>query len=412
MVNRNLLHYSYGIFPSLFLSVLLVTGCSKQPEPVENAYSWPGEQWDVSTLEAEGFEPAPVNQFVAELKAGKYGLVDQFLMIRNGRVVVDEKFPRDYAAVATAVKPEEKIGLNTRDPQYDYDHPDWHPYYNGTDMHSLQSVTKSVTSMALGLAIDMGYIESVNTPAMPYFKEYEHDLSDPRKNAMTIEDLLTMRSGIDWKTEGGYQDTTHSTVDLENSGQWIDFILQHPMDEDPGSTFEYNDGASVLLGKIVSVATGKRIDKWAENYLFAPLGVTSHYWKITPDGEADTEGGLFLSAHDLARIGYLFLRNGVWQGEQFLSVDWVNQSVTAHVVDVAPDNDEMNYSYGYQWWLPERAPDEPLFYSGLGFGGQRLTVIPDLDIIIVFNAWDIRNDYGVPEQTLRRKILPEALKRR
>lgn len=391
---------------------LFVTGCSPEQENADVApysYSWPDDDWIVSTPEAEGFNSAAINRFVEDLRSGRYGLVDHFLLIRHGRVVVDEKFVRDYGSIAATVRPDEKVGINTRDPQYDYDNTDFHPYYDGTDLHSLQSVTKSVTSAALGLALDAEYIEGIDVPVLPFFEEYEFDNSDPRKAAISLADLLTMRSGIDWNTEGGYQDSTHSTVGLENSEAWIQFVLDRPMDADPATVFEYNDGVTVLLGKIVGVATGKRIDEWAEERLFAPIGIDTYHWKITPDGEADTMGGLYLTAHDLARIGYLFLREGVWRDKRVLSAGWVRQSITSHVADIAPEDNEENTGYGYQWWLPERKVDEPMAYFAGGFGGQRLTVIPELDLVVVFNGWDIRADYGVAERTFRQEVLPATV---
>jgi hypothetical protein len=128
---------------------LFVTGCSPEQEHADVApysYSWPDDDWIVSTPEAEGFDSAAINRFVEDLRSGRYGLVDHFLLIRHGRVVVDEKFVRDYGSIAATVRPDQKVGINTRDPQYDYDNTDFHPYYDGTDLHSLQSVTKSVTS--------------------------------------------------------------------------------------------------------------------------------------------------------------------------------------------------------------------------------------------------------------------------
>lgn len=390
----------------------LLAGCGDSQETAEAAassYSWPEDDWSVSTLEAEGLDADAINRFVADLRSGKYGLVDQFLLIRHGRVVADEKFARDYDSIAATVRPDEKIGINTRDPQYDYDNTAFHPYYNATNLHSLQSVTKSVTSVVFGIALDDGFIESVDTPVLPFFDGYKFDTSDPRKAKLSLDDLLTMRSGIDWNTEGGYQDSTHSTIGLENSDAWIQFVLDRPMDAEPGTVFEYNDGVTVLLGKIIRIATGKRIDEWAEERLFKPIGIDTYYWKVTPDGEADSMGGLYLSAHDVARIGYLFLRQGVWRDERLLSEDWVRQSVARHVPDIEPGNAEEDTGYGYQWWLPAQKADEPFAYFAGGFGGQRLTVIPDLDIVAVFTGWDIRADYGLPERTFREDVLPAAI---
>ena len=103
---------------------------------------------------------------------------------------------------------------------------------------------------------------------------------------------------------------------MESLDEWVPYVLDQPMATDPGSTFDYNSGVSVLLGKLVELATEVRVDNWIREKLFEPIGIKDFYWKTTPAGEVDTEGGLYLSTHDLARIGYLFLRNGNWDGKQ------------------------------------------------------------------------------------------------
>ena len=123
---------------------------------------------------------------------------------------------------------------------------------------------------------------------------YPPDTSDPRRAAATLADFLTTRSGIDWAAPGQtYDDETHPTVVLEASDEWIAYAAGRPMVEDPGTRFDYNDGVSVLLGKIVREATGARMDGWAAERLFRPIGIDERYWKITPDGEADGEPVVF-----------------------------------------------------------------------------------------------------------------------
>ncbi|MEM7661260.1 MAG: serine hydrolase [Pseudomonadota bacterium] len=367
-------------------------------------YSWPDETWHVSTLEAEGFDPLPIDAFVEELLSGDFRLVDHFLLIRHGRIVVDERFNHNYDIVFASV-PEDQRSNDAPYEQYEYENSDWHPYYRDTRLHSLQSVTKSITSAALGAAIDQGRINGVDIPVMPFFADYEFDRTDPRKADITLEDLLTMRSGIDWETDGGYDASTHSTVLLENSDAWIDFILDRPMDADPGTVFEYNDGVSVLLGKILRVATGQRIDDWAEEHLFKPIGIDEFYWKITPDGEADTEGGLYLTAYDLARIGYLFLRNGQWKDDQILSKEWVEKSTALQV----PNARRTGLGYGYQWWVPHNENGEAKTFDANGYGGQRLIIVPEHDIVAVFTGWNIRGNQTIAANTFRDEVLPEAL---
>jgi len=385
--------------PSL---VLLLTGtaCSPgAPHTAGVAQEWPGKEWPVSDPSREGIAPEVLDSLVAEMNAGEYGLIDHFLLIRHGRIVADYHFEHDYEAIAAQ--------FDTTNHQYNYDHPLWHPYYRDTELHTLQSVTKSVTSVALGIALDDGKIPGVKEGAMSFFGAYEPDMSDPRRRAMTLEDLLTMRSGIDWNEMGSYDDASNSCVQMEASSRWIEFVLDHSMREAPGTRWDYNSGASVLLGKIVGVATGQRVDEWTEERLFRPLGIETYYWKIAPDGEVDTEGGLYLSAHDLARIGYLFLRGGVWDGKRIVSDAWVRASTSPVVEDILPDNDRPDPGYGYQWWVPDHDGERSEVFAGNGYGGQFLLVAPEYDLVAVFNGWNIHG--GSPRsywRTLQDRIIP------
>jgi CubicO group peptidase (beta-lactamase class C family) len=182
------------------------------------------------------------------------------------------------------------------------------------------------------------------------------------------------------------------------------------MDTIPGTKFVYNGGGTVLLGKIIRTITGKRIDDWAEEKLFEPLGITDYYWKETPDGEIDTEGGLYLKAEDLAKIGSLFLNKGKWNGKQIVSESWVTTSTSPLLKNVKPPWRDVT-GYGYQWWIPEYADDGRVgIYSANGYGGQYLMVAPAHQLIIVFNGWNINSE---PEKStyrvLRDRIIP-ALK--
>ncbi len=361
---------------------------------------WPGEDWPISTPLDQGLDPSAIDSLVSDLASGVYGFVDQFLLIRNGYVVADHRWTHNYDSVA--------LQFDTTNYQYNYDDPAWHPYYGDTDLHTLQSVTKSVTAAALGIAIDEGLIPGVSTPVMPYFPEYSPDVTDTLKTSITLEDFLTMRSGIAWAVPGQtYDDNQHPTVVLENSDAWIQYVIDQPMAVTPGTLFDYNDGVSVLLGKIVREATGQRIDDWARDRLFEPIGIRDFYWKITPDGEADTEGGLYLSTHDLARIGYLHLRGGVWNGEQIISEEWINISTHPTVTDVAPNNGRADAGYGYQWWVPDHADGRTEVFAGNGYGGQFLVVSREHDMVAVFNGWNIHGgDYRSTYRTFQNRIIP------
>jgi CubicO group peptidase (beta-lactamase class C family) len=368
-------------------------------QPTNETLQFPGDVWPVSTPEAEGIDPAAVDAIHADILAGRYGLLDHFLLIRHGRVVADYHYAHDYDSISAQYNPSAD--------QYNYDQPDWHPYYGDTDLHTLQSVTKSVTSAALGIAIDEGLIDGVDVPGMSFFAGYDPDMLDTRRGAMTLADLLTMRSGIDWNESGSYLDADNSCVQMEANDEWIRFVLDHPMREDPGTLWDYNSGVSVLLGKIVQVATGQRIDDWAREKLFDPIGIKDFYWKITPDNEVDTEGGLYLSAHSLARIGYLFLREGLWGDERIISEEWVRASTSPVVTDIRPDNDRRDSGYGYQWWVPEHDGETTTIFAGNGYGGQFLMVAPAYDVLVVFNAWNIHEQTELASwRALQDRIIP------
>jgi len=392
----------------LGLTLFFVFSSQSLSKNIESKISWPEEHWEVSTPENEGVDAKAIQGITDAIDRGVYGSVDHFLVIKNGRVIADHKYSVDYDEILSKSKNTKPISSQVIPEQYNYDDTRWHPFYNGTNLHTLQSVTKSITSAAFGIAIDEGLIKDVNQPIYPYFKNFKYDMSDPRKSEITIEDLLTMRTGIDWFTDGGYDNDKHSTVVMENSDNWLQYILDRPMDKKPGTSYEYNDGSSVLLGKILSEATGVRADEWAKKKLFTPIGIHNYKWKITPKGETDTEGGLYLSTYDLARVAYLFLREGQWKGKQIISKEWVQQSVSAIVDDINPDNDVVNPGYGYQWYSIGK--DGAEIYLGAGYGGQYIVVSPKFDIVMVFNSWSVHKKSQKSLYKVLKDIIIPAIK--
>jgi CubicO group peptidase (beta-lactamase class C family) len=185
---------------------------------------------------------------------------------------------------------------------------------------------------------------------------------------------------------------------MEATDDWVQYVIDRPMAQEPGKVFNYSSGISELLPYIFEKETGQDIEKYGEKYLFAPLGM-EHYWKRSPLGVVDAEGGLFLKNLDLAKIGYLYLHNGVWDGKQIVSKDWVKQSL-------APSTDaEEGFKYGFKWWLLPRTDRQGYVWMALGFGGQRLMVFPEEDLITVFTGWEILKD-SAGDAELVSRILP------
>jgi CubicO group peptidase (beta-lactamase class C family) len=337
-----------------------------------------------------------------DVRAGVYGNVDRLLVIRKGTTIFDARYARDYRAISRGRQTSIGCGEGCPDAawmhEFNYLHPDWHPYYQGRDVHTLQSVTKSIAATMIGVALGRGEITSLDQPFLEHFADKDLSHVDPRLRKATIADLLTMRSGIEWHEGDRPLDDTNTTIQLERSRDWIQFTLDQPMDADPGTKWTYNSGGSELLSGIIRHATGQFIDDYARAQLFEPLGITDFHWKKTPTGHPDTEGGLYLSAESLARIGQLYLADGVWNGRRLLPDGWVQQATTRHAKTVRPE-----WEYGYQWWITSQNGVD--VYAGRGFGGQVLLAIPARDTVAVGLAWNV---FGTPARDITRPLI-EAL---
>ncbi|MEQ8858649.1 MAG: serine hydrolase [Pseudomonadales bacterium] len=336
---------------------------------------WPHPDWIVATTQGEGVDVEPLLDFDRALAAGEHGYVDGLLVIRQGKVVFERSYRHDYAALFERQD-------QTRGP-YNYYDPAWHPYYRETDLHTMQSVSKSVTSALIGIAIGRGEIPGVDVAVERYFPDHPAADDDPRRRSMTLRDLLTMTSGIAWdESSVPYTDPRNDCAQMEASEDWIRYVRGRPMAAEPGVSFRYNSGVTMLLAHILHQASGLHVTEYAERHLFRPLGIDEYYWKITPTGLPDAEGGLYLRPRDLAKIGYLYLHDGVWERQRVLPEGWVGDS-TAPRVDSSVDG----WKYGYQWWLLPY--DGGYAYTGLGYGGQRLLVLPDHDVVAVATGWNI-----------------------
>jgi CubicO group peptidase (beta-lactamase class C family) len=314
-------------------------------------------------------------------------------------MVFDRKYSHDYGKIyGKEAKTRGPLNAHLTGP-YNYFDPAWHPYYHGTDLHSMQSVSKTVSSVIIGIAVTRGdFKASLDTPILKYFDESKVKNADDRKRRITLRHVLTMTTGLDWNEEIAYDDPKNDASVMEATDDWVQYVIDRPMAQEPGKVFNYSSGVSELLPYIFEKETGQDIEKYGEKYLFAPLGM-EHYWKRSPLGVVDSEGGLFLKNSDLAKIGYLYLHNGEWDGKQIVSKDWVKQSL-------APSTDaEEGFKYGFKWWLLPRTDRQGYVWMALGFGGQRLMVFPEEEMIAVFTGWEILKD-SAGDAELVARILP------
>ena len=349
------------------------------------AQQWPIKEWPVATPQSQSMNPDSLKAFDDAITDGKYGYIDGMVIIRHGNLLYQKTYKHDYDKIY-GDDARKKSGLNALDPggPYNYYNPWWHPYYRRGDLHSLQSVTKTITSVIIGVATTRKEFPDLSTTVLSFFDTTQVKNIDDRKRKMTIRHLLTMTAGLEWNENLSYSDPRNDCSQMEASFDWIQYVINKPMAFEPGATFNYNSGASELLSYIFRKATGKDIEEYAAENLFSPLGIDHYFWKRIPTGLVDTEGGLYLSAIDLAKIYYLFLKEGNWNGNQLVTTEWVKASITPSI------SLRQGVKYGYKWWLYEYSNDNAKYaWAGSGFGGQWPIVIPEYDIVAVFTGWNI-----------------------
>jgi CubicO group peptidase (beta-lactamase class C family) len=341
--------------------------------------------WPTTTPKEMGINQGQLDDLSNDIGAGKYGLIDSMLVARCGKAVYEKTYQHDYGQIyGERAKTEGPLNHDLHGP-YNYFSTDFHPYYHGSDMHTMQSVSKTVTSVTIGLArTHNDFSAPLDAPILNYLGVKKIANLDERKKKITLRDLLTMTAGIEWHEDLPYDDPKNSADVMEASHDWVQYVIDQPMAAEPGSKFVYNSGATELLAQIFKKVTGKNVDDYAAEHLFKPLNI-HYYWKHTPTGLPDTEGGLYLSAGDLAKIGQLYLKEGMWNGQSLVSDAWIKDSVSPHVAVGAGD-----WQYGYQWWLHSfgTAPED-VTWQARGFGGQNLIVVPEYNMVVVFTGWDI-----------------------
>ncbi len=365
-------------------TVLVATFLSLLALSVEAAPTKSSPEWPNVTPESVGLDRGALDAIDADFRNGVVPLLDTLLVLRCSSLAYERHYTHDYAKIYA--KEAREVGpLNPYlTGPYNYFDPTWHPYWHGGPAHTMQSVTKSVTSATMGAAILRGdFKASLDTPVLHWFDTARVKHVDARKRRLTLRHLLTMTSGLDWNEDLPYADPKNAAALMEATRDWVAFVIDRPMAYEPGTHFAYSSGVSELLAYIFRKETGRDLEDYARNHLFEPLGIHEYHWKRSPLGEVDSEGGLFLPAYALAKIGELYLNLGLWNGERLLGEDWVRDSVT-------PRSDPGDrYRYGYQWWLAPYGDGSRYAWAGFGFGGQYVFVMPEDGVIAVTMAWNI-----------------------
>jgi CubicO group peptidase (beta-lactamase class C family) len=273
--------------------------------------------------------------------------------------------------------------------------------FSASIRHSLFSCTKSIMSALIGIARDKGYLDSLEHSVLDFFPEYSLKISDTRKQAITLENLLTMTTGLEW-------DEGKDFPAYIRSSDWVQFTLDMPMVGKPGTVFNYNSGVSHILSAILQQVTGMSTLDFANKYLLGPLGISDFDWVTDPRGIHTGGFGLYLKPVDMAKFGCLYLQEGEWNGRQLISRTWVRESTRKHVD---------SSGYGYQWWT-----HEPNSFKASGFGGQQIYVIKDMNMVVVVTNGGgeelpletftsvVVSDSALPENVNALKLLEEQIR--
>ncbi|UCG53681.1 MAG: serine hydrolase [Candidatus Latescibacterota bacterium] len=320
---------------------------------------WPTEEWRVSTPEEQGLNSGRLADLLETIRDEGHR-IRNVVVIRNGYVVLDAPF---------------------------------HPY--GRDMrHIIHSCTKTITSALVGIAIDKGFIENVDQRVLDFFPEKTAKNLDSQKGSITLEHLLTMSSGLECRDSYLYD--WQGLGEMTRSWDWVQHMLDLPIEHAPGTRFEYCNGASYLLSAILQKSTGKTAFAFAKEHLFGPLGIEDVAWPTSREGVSLGWGGIEMRPKDLAKIAFLYLNNGNWNGQQVVSSDWVERSTQSRIVAGT-----LSDSYGYHLW-----PNEAGYYMMLGYCGQYVIVHPKNNLIVVVTSCLKSRDFFLPRYWLHEYILP------
>lgn len=350
-------------FYYLFLLSSLIIGCQKftttefefedPPIPVLR-----NDGLQVSTLADQGIDPQQIAVMAEEIRNGDFDEIHSLVIIRNGYLVFEEYFENGH--------------------NIDY-------------LHRLASVTKSVISLIVGTAVQQDFIKSYNQPLYELFPDEADIFEDqPEKKKILLRHALTMTDGLRWQ-EGIGGDPSSDAYTMDHSSNSMRFILSRPIKNKPGKKFFYSSMPTIAAGA-VSIASSLNFEMYADNYLFNKLGIQNYSWEHQSDGFIRADGGLHLTNRDMAKIGLFCLNNGMWEGEQILPENWMELS-TRKWIDT-----KQGHFYGFYWWLTPHAGipgfliDGNGNYFGSGYGGQKLFIIPDYNLVVASFGSDYEID--------------------
>lgn len=382
---------------TLFILLILISlSCADCPSVY--SYKSPKSYNDglkTGSIEQVGMDSSFLNRLINCIYANKYDQVHSILIYKDDMLVFEEYLEGNKYKW---------------DGEYYYgDRIKW----NKDSLHMIMSCTKSITSAIVGIAVDKGYF-NVEESIFNYLPNHQQYKTDGKEN-ITIENLLTMTSGLEWDEWHAAHSTVANDIDriyFECQDDPLACVLERELTSAPGEKFTYSGGNMIVLGEVLKNATGTNILDFGKKYLFDPLGIDSVYWSHFNNGVFACDGSIMMIPRDMLKIGITFLNEGVWNGQRIISKEWVVKSKTAYKnnkgINVPLDDTGKN-DYAYTWWLNEVSGGgkKTRIFQASGWGGQEIIVIPDYKMVVVFTG----GNYAVKKhihKMLEKYILPSV----
>jgi len=340
--------------------------------------------WRTASASSAGLSEATLNALADSLRAGVFGDITSVLIARGGELVYES-------------------------------------YFKGTEatLRNTRSATKTVTGMLLGIAVDQQLLPGAATPALQYLRARPVLHPDPRKDEITVEDLMTMSSLLECDDWNQFSSGNEERMYIHEN--WLQFMLDLPVKGAPpwetpaserpyGRAFNYCTGGVYMLGRVLEGASEATVGDFAAAHLFTPLGIEALKWPRTPLGTYQTGGGLELRSRDLLKLGQLYANGGMWNGTRIVSEAWVETSMQPHAAFEGSSGEPIEY--GYLWWIaPSEVSGEsiPTVYM-TGTGGNKVVVVPSLNLVVVVTSENYRrrDAHDLTDAVLSGYVLPSA----
>jgi CubicO group peptidase (beta-lactamase class C family) len=374
-------------FP-LALLVLLSTGGTAASLPDSDAPRDDG--WQAATLDESGFDRVKMQQLTQRLESGWHPNAHMVLVVYRGKLVYEKYLSGD----------DESWGI-----------PVGHRDFNENSLHDLRSISKSVTSLLLGIALGDDFESALSRPIIEYFPEFADQVADGVER-VTLHQVLTMSAGFKWnEMEVPYSKVKNDARQMYLAADPVQFVLSKPLHSEPGARWYYNGGMTMVIAALIEKLSGQSFIEFAREKLGRPLGISDKHvewrglgiWRSRMSLPS-AASGLRVRIRDLAKIGALMLDDGRWQGQQLVPREWVRLSSQRHMEQTFPIwSLDGIYGYGYQWWQANFRGEYGDFsaISGVGYGGQRLYVIPEKDMVVTIFAGNYGNGiWRMSEQVL------------